>query len=74
MDRLTTADLATVDAAMTLHVAMNIAAKDRMYAEARRVLSRAAASSSTTCFRAKAARCIRCPGRGSSGRPAFPGR
>jgi ubiquinone/menaquinone biosynthesis C-methylase UbiE len=26
------------DAAMTLHVAMNIAAKDRMYAEARRVL------------------------------------
>jgi ubiquinone/menaquinone biosynthesis C-methylase UbiE len=28
----------TFDAAMTLHVAMNIAAKDRMYAEARRVL------------------------------------
>lgn len=29
---------ARFDAAMTLHVAMNIAAKDRMYAEARRVL------------------------------------
>lgn len=29
---------ATFDAAMTIHVAMNIAAKDRMYAEARRVL------------------------------------
>lgn len=29
---------ASFDAAMTLHVAMNIAAKDRMYAEARRVL------------------------------------
>lgn len=29
---------AAFDAAMTLHVAMNIAAKDRMYAEARRVL------------------------------------
>ena len=29
---------ATFDAAMTVHVAMNIAAKDRMYAEARRVL------------------------------------
>lgn len=28
----------TFDAAMTIHVAMNIAAKDRMYAEARRVL------------------------------------
>jgi len=31
-------DEASFDAAMTLHVAMNIAAKDRMYAEARRVL------------------------------------
>jgi len=31
-------DDASFDAAMTLHVAMNIAAKDRMYAEARRVL------------------------------------
>ncbi|MBM6593847.1 class I SAM-dependent methyltransferase [Microvirga pudoricolor] len=31
-------DDATFDAAMTLHVAMNVAAKDRMYAEARRVL------------------------------------
>jgi ubiquinone/menaquinone biosynthesis C-methylase UbiE len=30
------------DAAMTIHVAMNIAAKDRMYAEARRVLKRGA--------------------------------
>lgn len=30
----------TFDAAMTIHVAMNIAAKDRMYAEARRVLKR----------------------------------
>ncbi len=30
----------TFDAAMTVHVAMNIAAKDRMYAEARRVLNR----------------------------------
>jgi ubiquinone/menaquinone biosynthesis C-methylase UbiE len=29
---------AVFDAAMTIHVAMNIAAKDRMYAEARRVL------------------------------------
>ncbi|MEP9348635.1 methyltransferase domain-containing protein [Xanthobacter sp. KR7-225] len=29
---------AAFDAAMTIHVAMNIAAKDRMYAEARRVL------------------------------------
>ena len=29
---------ATFDAAMTIHVAMNIAAKDRVYAEARRVL------------------------------------
>lgn len=29
---------ATFDAAMTIHVAMNIAAKDRLYAEARRVL------------------------------------
>lgn len=29
---------ASFDAAMTIHVAMNIAAKDRMYAEARRVL------------------------------------
>jgi ubiquinone/menaquinone biosynthesis C-methylase UbiE len=29
---------ATFDAALTIHVAMNIAAKDRMYAEARRVL------------------------------------
>lgn len=29
---------AAFDAAMTMHVAMNIAAKDRMYAEARRVL------------------------------------
>lgn len=29
---------ASFDAAMTVHVAMNIAAKDRMYAEARRVL------------------------------------
>ena len=29
---------ATFDAAMTIHVAMNIPAKDRMYAEARRVL------------------------------------
>src|SRR5262249_9306059 len=28
----------TFDAAMTIHVAMNIAAKDKMYAEARRVL------------------------------------
>lgn len=35
--RLPFAD-AAFDAAMTLHVAMNIAAKDRMYAEARRVL------------------------------------
>ena len=32
----------TFDAAMTIHVAMNIAAKDRMYAEARRVLKREA--------------------------------
>lgn len=31
-------DDAVFDAAMTFHVAMNIAAKDRMYAEARRVL------------------------------------
>jgi ubiquinone/menaquinone biosynthesis C-methylase UbiE len=31
-------DDAAFDAAMTMHVAMNIAAKDRMYAEARRVL------------------------------------
>ena len=31
-------DDGTFDAAMTIHVAMNIAAKDRMYAEARRVL------------------------------------
>jgi ubiquinone/menaquinone biosynthesis C-methylase UbiE len=31
-------DAGTFDAAMTIHVAMNIAAKDRMYAEARRVL------------------------------------
>lgn len=31
-------DDASFDAAMTIHVAMNIAAKDRMYAEARRVL------------------------------------
>jgi ubiquinone/menaquinone biosynthesis C-methylase UbiE len=31
-------DEAEFDAAMTIHVAMNIAAKDRMYAEARRVL------------------------------------
>ncbi len=31
-------DDAVFDAAMTIHVAMNIAAKDRMYAEARRVL------------------------------------
>ena len=31
-------DDAAFDAAMTLHVAMNIAARDRMYAEARRVL------------------------------------
>lgn len=31
-------DDAAFDAAMTIHVAMNIAAKDRMYAEARRVL------------------------------------
>jgi len=30
------------DAAMTIHVAMNIAAKDKMYAEARRVLKRGA--------------------------------
>lgn len=30
----------TFDAAMTMHVAMNIAAKDQMYAEARRVLKR----------------------------------
>lgn len=35
--RLPFAD-ASFDAAMTIHVAMNIAAKDRMYAEARRVL------------------------------------
>ncbi len=33
-------DDAVFDAAMTIHVAMNIAAKDRMYAEARRVLRR----------------------------------
>lgn len=33
---------ATFDAAMTIHVAMNIASKDRMYAEARRVLKRGA--------------------------------
>lgn len=32
----------TFDAAMTIHVAMNIAAKNRMYAEARRVLKRGA--------------------------------
>lgn len=32
----------TFDAAMTIHVAMNIAAKDRMYQEARRVLRRGA--------------------------------
>lgn len=31
-------DGASFDAAMTIHVAMNIAAKDRMYAEAKRVL------------------------------------
>ncbi|MEP9353292.1 class I SAM-dependent methyltransferase [Xanthobacter sp. KR7-65] len=31
-------DAAAFDAAMTIHVAMNIAAKDRMYAEAKRVL------------------------------------
>ncbi len=31
-------DAASFDAAMTVHVAMNIARKDRMYAEARRVL------------------------------------
>ncbi len=35
-------DDGTFDAAMTIHVAMNIASKDRMYAEARRVLKRGA--------------------------------
>ncbi len=54
------------DAAMTIHVAMNIAAKDRMYAEARRVLKPGGIFAVYDVLQGKAATCsIRCPGRAS---------
>ena len=54
---------ATFDAAMSVHVAMNIADKAGMYREARRVLKPGGASLSMTFSRAQAGRCtFRCRG------------
>jgi ubiquinone/menaquinone biosynthesis C-methylase UbiE len=67
---------AVFDAAMSVHVAMNIADKAGMYREARRVLKAGGASSSTTCSRARVERCaFRCRGlafrrRATSRRPS----
>jgi SAM-dependent methyltransferase len=53
----------TFDAAMTIHVAMNIAAKDKMYLEARRVLKSVEFSPFMTCCKAKVVKSfIQCAG------------
>jgi ubiquinone/menaquinone biosynthesis C-methylase UbiE len=52
------------DAAMTIHVAMNIAAKDKVYLEARRVLKPSGVFAVYECCKAKVAKSyIRCHGR-----------
>ena len=54
------------DAAMTIHVAMNIPVKDKMYAEAKRVVNLAVFLLFMTCLKAKVGMCyFQCPGHAS---------